>query len=122
MAAEPIAGEEILTNDHYASDHDGIGDAQIAVAGKPIATENGAADDGLKQIVGKAHTSEDAEMMEHSTNALEGIPGRHHSRNNHQQDDEVVDRLEPEVQLPKIHETQRDDDDGRADEDAVPYL
>lgn len=84
MAGEPITGEEILTNDHYASDHDGIGDAQIAVAGKPIATENGAADNGLEQIVCKAHASEDAEVMEHTAYTLEGIPSRHHSRDDHQ--------------------------------------
>ena len=47
MAAEPIAGKEILADDHSASDHDGVGDAQKAVAGQTVAAEDGAADNGL---------------------------------------------------------------------------
>jgi hypothetical protein len=31
--------------------------------------------DGLEQIVGKAHATEDAEMVEHTTNTIEGILG-----------------------------------------------
>ena len=95
MAAKPITGEEILRDDHSTSDHHGVGDAQLIIAGKAIATENEAADDGLEQIVGETHTSEDAEMVEHPTYTLEGILGRDDGRDDHQQDDEVVDGLKP---------------------------
>ena len=122
MATKPITGEEILTNDHSASNHDGIGDAQMAITGKPIAAEDEAADDGLQQVVGEAHTPEDAEVMEHTAYARESIPGRHHSRDDHQQDDEVVDGLEPRFEFAEIHETQRKDDDGRANKNAMPDL
>ena len=47
------------------------------VAGEAVAAEDGAANDGLEQIVGEAHTAEDAEMMEYSADTLEGIPGQH---------------------------------------------
>ena len=76
MDGEPITGKKILTNDHSTSNHDGIGDAQIVVAGKPIAAENGTADNGLEQIVGKTHTTKDTKVMEHTAYALESIPGR----------------------------------------------
>ena len=95
MAAKPIAGEEILRDDHSTSDHHGVSDAQLIIAGQTIAAEDEAADDGLEQIVGETHTSEDAEMVEHPTYTLEGIPGRDDGRDEQQQDDEVVDGLEP---------------------------
>ena len=95
MAAKPITGEEILRDDHSTSDHHGVSDAQLIIAGQTIAAEDEAADDGLEQIVGETHAPEDAEMMKHSADALEGIPGRDHSRDNHQQNDEVVDGLKP---------------------------
>ena len=122
MVAEPITGEEILADDHCAADHDGVGDAQIVVTGQTVAAEDGTADNGLEQIVGKTHTSEDAEMMEHTAHAIEGIPGRNHSRDDHQQDDEVVDGLKPWIEIAEFDKTQRDDNDGRANEDDVPYL
>ena len=40
------------------------------VAGQTIAAEDKAAYDGLEQIVGKTHTTEDTEVMKHSTNTL----------------------------------------------------
>ena len=46
----------------------------MVVAGQAIAAEDKAADDGLEQIVGKTHATEDAEMVKHSANVLEGIP------------------------------------------------
>ena len=67
----------------------------MVVAGEAIATEDKTADDGLKQIVGETHATKDAEMMEHATDTLECIPGRDNRRDNHQQDDKVVDRLKP---------------------------
>ena len=67
------------------------------VTGETIAAEDGAADDGLEQIVGEAHASEDAEMMEHPANALESISGRDYCRDDHQQDDEVIDRFKPRI-------------------------
>ena len=76
MVAEPITGKEILTNDHSTSHNDGIGNTQIAITGKAIAAEDGTADNGLEQIVGKTHTTKDTKMMEHSAHALESIPGR----------------------------------------------
>ena len=75
MTAKPIAGEEILDDHHREANHHSIGDAQIVVAGKSVAAEDGAADDGLEQIVGEAHATEDAEMVEHSAHTFEGIPG-----------------------------------------------
>ena len=122
MGGEPIAGEEILADDHCAADHDGVGDAQIVVTGQTVAAEDGAADDGLEQVVGETHATEDAEMMEHAAHALEGVPGRDDGRDNHQQDDEVVDGLKPWIQIAEFDKTQRDDNDGRANEDDVPYL
>ena len=107
MIGKPITGKEILTNDHSTSNHDSIGNTQIAIAGQSIATEDGAADDGLEQIVGKTHATKNAEVMQHSANALESVPGRNYCRDNHQQDNEVVDGLEPEVKFAEIHETQR---------------
>ena len=67
----------------------------MVVAGEAVAAEDSAADDRLQQIVGETHTTENAEMVEHSTDALEGIPNRNDGRDDHQQDDEVVDGLKP---------------------------
>ena len=75
MVAEPITGKEILTNDHSTSHNDGIGNTQIAITGKAIAAEDGTADNGLEQIVGKTHAAEYAEVVEHSAHILEGVPG-----------------------------------------------
>ena len=94
----------------------------MVITSKTIAAEDEAAYDGLEQIVGKTHATEDAKVMEHTTNALESIPGRNYCRDNHQQNDDVVDGLQPEVQLAEIRETQRKDYDSRAKEDAMPYL
>ena len=52
----------------------------MTIASQAVAAEDGAADDGLEQIVGETHTTEDAEMVEHAANALEGIPGRDDGR------------------------------------------
>ena len=65
------------------------------ITGKPIAAEDEAADDGLEQIVGKAHAPKNAEMVEYLANALESIPGRNDGRDYHQEDDEIVDGLKP---------------------------
>ena len=83
MAAEPITGKEVLTNNHSKSNYDGIGNTYKAITAKTIAAEDEAADDGLEQVVGKTHTPEDTEMMKHSTNALESIPSRDDGRDNH---------------------------------------
>ena len=74
MAGEPEAGEAVLRDNHSDAYHHGIGDAQLVIAGQAVATEDGAADDGLQQIVGEAHTTKDAEVMEHTAYTLEGIP------------------------------------------------
>ena len=97
MAGKPITGKEILTNDHSTSNHNSIGNTQIAIAGQTIAAEDETANDGLEQIVGKTHATKNAEMMQHSANAQESVPGRNHCRDDHQQDNEVVDGLEPGV-------------------------
>ena len=74
MAGKPETGEAILSNNHaYAYPH-GVGDAQFVLAGQTVATEDGTADDGLQQIVGKAHAAKDAQVMEHTSNTLKGIP------------------------------------------------
>ena len=65
------------------------------IAGQTVATENSTADDGLQQIVGEAHTTKDTEMVKCTADRLKGIPGRNNRRDDHQQNDEVVDRLEP---------------------------
>ena len=65
------------------------------ITSKSIAAEDEAADDGLEQIVGETHTTKDTEMMKHSTNALESVPGRDDGRYNHQQNQEVVDGFQP---------------------------
>jgi len=74
MAGKPEAGEEVLRDNHCHSNHHGVGDAEFVVAGETIAAEDGAADDGLQQIVGKAHAAKDAQVMEHTSNTLESIP------------------------------------------------
>jgi len=48
----------------------------MMITGETIAAEDGAADDGLEQVVGETHTTKDTEMMEYAANALESIPGR----------------------------------------------
>ena len=122
MTAKPVAAEGILGDDHRQTDHHGVCDAYLIVTAKTIAAEDGTADNGLQQVVRETHATKDTEMMEHSTNALEGIPGRDDSRDNHQQDDEVVDRFEPRVQATEVHKTQSNDDNGRAGEKTMPYL
>ena len=74
MAAKPEAGEEVLQDNHRHSYHHGVCDAQLVIAGESVATEDGAADDRLQQIVGETHATKDAQMMEHSAHTLEGIP------------------------------------------------
>ena len=122
MVGEPEAGEAVLGDNHRHAYHHGIGDTQLVITSKAVATENGAADNGLQQIVGETHAAEDAQMMEHTTHTLEGIPRRDHSRDDHQQDDEVADGSEPAFQLTEIHETQRNDARGRSEEYGMPYL
>ena len=113
MVGEPESCEEVLRNNHTQSYHYGVGDAQLVIAAQAIATEDGAADDGLQQIVSEAHASKDAQVMEHIPNALEGIPRRDHSRDYHQEDDKVVDGFEPHAKFTKVHETQGYDNSGR---------
>ena len=74
MAAKPEAGEEVLRDNHAHSNHYSVGDAKFVIAGHAVATEDGAADDGLQQIVGETHATKNAQMMEHTTHTLEGIP------------------------------------------------
>ena len=74
MVGEPEAGEEVLRDDHTNTYHHGVGDAQLVIAGETVAAEDGAADDGLQQIVGEAHASKDAQMTEHLAYTLESIP------------------------------------------------
>ena len=122
MAAKPEAGKEVLHDDHRHTNHHGVGDAQLVIAGQAIAAEDGTADDRLQQIVGETHAAKDAQMTEHAAHALEGIPRRDHSRDNHQEDDEVADRPEPVFQLAEICETQQNDAGGRSEEYAMPVL
>ena len=79
MAAEPEACEAVLHDDHCQTNEDGVGDAQLIVAGKAVVAEDGAADDGLQQVVGKAHATEDAQVMKHLAHALRGVPCRDNS-------------------------------------------
>ncbi len=74
MTAKPEAGKEVLRDNHANTYHHGVGDAQLVIAGQAITAEDGAADDGLQQIVGKTHAAKDAQMMEHTTNSLKSIP------------------------------------------------
>ena len=122
MVGEPEAGKAVLGDNHAYSYHHSIGDAQLVIAGETVATEDGTADDGLQQIVGKTHATEDAQVMEHATNTLEGIPCRDHRRDDHQEDDEIADGLEPWFQLAEICENQRNDAWGRTGEYAMPDL
>ena len=122
MAAKPEAREEVLHDNHTHSNHHGVGDAQLVIAGQAVAAEDGTADDGLQQIVGETHATEDAQVMEHTAHTLEGIPCRDNSRDYHQEDDEVVDGLEPHVEITKVHEAQTYDKRCRYAEDDVPDL
>ena len=60
MAGKPETGEEVLRDNHANTYHYGVGNAQLVIASQAIAAEDRAADDGLQQIVGKAHASENA--------------------------------------------------------------
>ena len=74
MVRKPEAGEDVLCDNHANTNHHGIGDAQFVITAQAIAAEDGAADDGLQQIVGEAHAAKNAQVMEHSAYTLEGIP------------------------------------------------
>ena len=74
MILEPKSGEEVLRDNHAYTYHHSVGDAQLVIAGEAVATEDGAANDGLQQIVGETHAAKDAQVMEHSTYTFEGIP------------------------------------------------
>ena len=74
MILKPITAEKVLADDHAQADDHSIGGTESSIAGQTITTEDGTADDGLQQIVGKTHATEDAQVMEYATNTLEGIP------------------------------------------------
>ena len=122
MVGEPDAGKEVLQDNHSHANHHGIGDAQLVIAGKAVAAEDGAADDGLQQIVGETHAAKDAQVMEHAAHTVEGIPRRDDSRDNHEEDDEVADGPEPGFQLAEISETQQNDAGSRREEYGMPVL
>ena len=84
MTAKPTAAEGILTDDHRQTNHHGVCDAYLIVTAETIAAEDETADDGLQQVVGKTHAPEDTEVVERLSHALESIPGRDDSRDNHQ--------------------------------------
>ena len=74
MVGEPEPGEAVLGDNHAHANHHGVGDAQLVITAQAIAAEDGAADDGLQQIVGETHATKDTQVMEHTSNALKGIP------------------------------------------------
>ena len=74
MILEPEAGEAVLGDNHANTYHHGVGDTQLVITAQAVAAEDGAADDGLQQIVGETHAAKDAQMMEHTAHTLEGIP------------------------------------------------
>ena len=74
MAGKPEAGEEVLRDHHANTYHHGVGDAQLVIAGQAVAAKDGAPDDGLQQVVGKAHATKNAQMMEQTAHTLGGIP------------------------------------------------
>ena len=112
MTTEPIAGEAILGDDHRKAYENGVGNTQFVIAGEAVATEDGATDNRLQQIVGETHSAKDAQVVEHIAHALEGIPRRNNGRDNHQEDDEVVDGFEPHFNGPKVDKPQDDDNSG----------
>ena len=122
MAAKPITGKAVLDNDHRQTYEDSVCDAQFIIAGEAVTAEDGATNDGLQQIVGKAHTAEDAQVMQHAAHTLESIPGRDNRRHNHQKDDEIVNGLEPAFQFAKVDESQYDDHSGRHHKNLMPNL
>lgn len=75
MVLEPMAAEEILPDNHRKANEHCVGDAYQPVKSQSIAAEDEAADDGLQQIVGQAHTPKDAKVMERAPDGAEGIPG-----------------------------------------------
>ena len=107
MAPEPPADEEVLHDDHADAHEHRVGDAEFAVAGQAIAAEDEAADDGLQQVVGEAGAAEGAEVAERPAEAGEGVPGRNDGRDDHQQDAQVVDGLEPGLDGAEVHDAQR---------------
>ena len=74
MIRKPEAGKKVLRDNHANTYHHSVGDAQLVIAGPAVTAEDGAADDGLQQIVGKTHASEDAQMMQHIAHPLKSIP------------------------------------------------
>ena len=75
MTAEPIPAEGILGQDHAQTDEHGIGDAYLIITTQTISAEDETADDGLQQIVGKAHPAEGTEVFQHAAHPFKGIPG-----------------------------------------------
>ena len=118
---EPPAAEEILADDHAKANEHGVGYAHKPVAGQPVAAENETADNRLKQVVGKAHAPEDAQVAEPAPYTLKGIPGRDHRRHNHQQNHQVVDGREPLRQPAKRRDTQHNHCHCRYSQQAVPH-
>ena len=112
MTAKPIAGKTILTDDHRCPHHNGVCDTQRAIASQTVTAKDGTANDGLQQIVGETHASEDAKVTENLANTCESIPGGDHRRDNHQQDKEIVDGRQPRRYRTIIDDAHHDDDDG----------
>lgn len=109
MALEPITAKRVLKENHGKANEHGVCDAHKAIASKSIATEDETANDGLQQVVGQTHASKKAKMTEHATHGVKGVPCRNHRRCNHYENEEVVNRSEPQRQIPKIHHAQHDD-------------
>ena len=74
MGVKPKASEKVLRENHTHSYHHGVGDAQFVIAGEAVSAEDGAANDGLQQIVGETHATKNAQMMEQTAHTLGGIP------------------------------------------------
>ena len=104
MILKPITAEEVLADDHAQADDHSIGGTESSIAGQTITTEDGTADDGLQQIVGKTHSAEDAEVMKYAAHTSESIPGRDYCRDNHQQDQKTVDGGGPQGKCSEVDE------------------
>lgn len=109
MGAEPITTEEVLAENHAQSNEHGVGGTNKSIAFETVATEDETADDGLEQVVGKTHTTEYTQVVQHAAHTLEGIPCRDNARNYHQQDEKAIYRFEPHLKCTKVNKAQGND-------------
>ena len=106
MISKPPTAKDVLADNHAKANENGIGNTDKSIASQSITAENKTAYDRLQQVIGETHTAIKTQMFQHLAHTLESISSRNDSRDNHQQDKEVVNRRKPRCQCTKVHDTQ----------------